>query len=238
MDVAPMLPVGGEEFTRLVLLGPSGTMLVVTVSLPPLPRLRFVASARPVDEAGFVRVEPLELRFVEGPAAGERCTYDLVRRRAIDAVVMVAYARTAQGVDVFLRSALRPPLALRDDGVALEAGLWELPAGLVERGEEPREAASRELEEELGFQVPPGDLAPLGGPVVPAPALIGERQWGFAADVTALTRGEPPLDGGLLEQGGVVTRVDARALDDALGAAELVDAKTELFLRRFLRSAR
>jgi 8-oxo-dGTP pyrophosphatase MutT (NUDIX family) len=214
-------------------------MTAVSASLPPLPRLRFVASAKPARGEAFVRVEPFELRFVEGPASGQRCDYDLVRRRAIDAVVMVAFTRPSEGrFDVFLRSALRPPLALRDDGVALEPGLWELPAGLVERGESPRAAAARELFEELGLRVTEEELVPLGGAVVPAPALIGERQWGFAVDVTDRERSEPELDGGLLELGGVVARVDAQSFVERLADEALVDAKTELFLGRFLRSVR
>ena len=38
--------------------------------------------------------------------------------------------------------------------------LWELPAGSVDPGEEPDQAASRELEEETGYR--PGRLEPLG----------------------------------------------------------------------------
>ena len=37
--------------------------------------------------------------------------------------------------------------------------LWELPAGLVEEGEEPEECARRELGEEVGYE--PGELIPL-----------------------------------------------------------------------------
>lgn len=237
MGVAPMGSLGCEEFTRLVLLDPSGTMPEVSFSLPPLPRLRFVASAQGSDAPPFLRVEGQELAFTEGPASGGRCRYDLVRRRAIDAAVVVAYVRTTSGsVAVFLRSALRPPLALRDDDVTLDAGLWELPAGLIERGEDPREAAARELFEEVGVRVAPEALVPLGGAVVPMPAVIGERQFGFSVDVTGLPVEEPSLDGGMLELGGAVVCVDAHALASHLDHDPLVDAKTELFLRRFLRS--
>jgi ADP-ribose pyrophosphatase len=212
-------------------------MPTVSFSLPPLPRLRFVASAEHANTPAFVRVEAQRLAFVEGPQAGRACRYDLVRRRAIDAAIIVAFTRTPTGRrEVFLRSAIRPPLALRDDGVALEPGLWELPAGLVEADEAPREAAARELHEELGIRVDPSSLVALGGPVVPMPALIGERQFGFAVDVTGVAIEEPGLDGSLLELGGEVIRADADALADHFDRAPLVDAKTELFLRRFLRS--
>ncbi len=180
-------------------------------------------------------METHELHFEEGPARGRSCAYDIVRRRAVDAVVLVAFARRpGGGRDVFLRSALRPPLALRDDGVPIEAGLWELPAGLVEPGESPAVAAARELEEELGFAVSPEALRLLGAPVLPAPALIAERQFGFAVDVTDLEPRDPGLDGSLIELGGAIVRIEAGAAVRALAEEGLVDAKTELFLNRFL----
>jgi ADP-ribose pyrophosphatase len=229
---------GCEEFTSLVLLCPSGTMHAVSFSLPPLPRLPFVATAEHAALPTFVRVEAHALTFTAGPGAGRSCRYDLVRRRAIDAAVIVAFTRTNAGRrSVYLRSAVRPPLALRDDSVTLDAGLWELPAGLVEHGEAPAEAAARELHEELGLRVDVPALVPLGGAVVPAPALIGERQFGFAVDVTGLPREEPALDGSLLELGGEVILVDAADLAAHLERDPIVDAKTELFLQRFLRSS-
>lgn len=44
---------------------------------------------------------------------------------------------------------------------ALEAIIWEIPAGTLESGEEPMTAAERELREEIGYH--PQNLIPLGG---------------------------------------------------------------------------
>jgi 8-oxo-dGTP diphosphatase len=48
-------------------------------------------------------------------------------------------------------------LTQRKSGTHLE-GLWELPGGKVQPGEDPREALRRELEEELGIEVSVGEI--------------------------------------------------------------------------------
>jgi len=48
-----------------------------------------------------------------------------------------------------------------------DKGVWSLPKGTVESGEEPLDTAKREFREETGFAVPEGELIDLGEAVYP-----------------------------------------------------------------------
>jgi ADP-ribose pyrophosphatase len=54
----------------------------------------------------------------------------------------------------------------------IEAFTWEIPGGMVDQGEEPAQAAVRELREETGYA---GDAPVLLGSVTPNPALFNNR---------------------------------------------------------------
>jgi ADP-ribose diphosphatase len=60
---------------------------------------------------------------------------------------------------------------LRNYRVALGETLWEIPAGTLEPGEPPTEAAVRELEEETGYRA--GRWARLGE-LIPSPGVMSE----------------------------------------------------------------
>ncbi len=189
------------------------------------------AEARPT--GGFLNLRRVDLVARRAGAADSApFAYDLATRSALDAVVIAAHFAGPDGPSVYLRTAVRPPCALRPIPPFHDGSLWELPAGLVEPDEEPAETAARELEEELGFRATAGDMRPLGHWTFPAPGILGERHLFFAVQVDPARRGEPTEDGSVLEQGALVLAVP---LADALAhcrAGALRDAKTELGLRR------
>jgi ADP-ribose pyrophosphatase len=211
--------------------------------LPPPPRIALAIARDRTRESradgGFMNVRRMDLvaRYPDG-SASETFAYDVVEREAIDAVAIVAYARAETGeLEVYLRTAARVPLILRDGFGVEEGNMWEIPAGLIDDGESPAQAAARELEEELGFRAEPNDLEELGGWVWPVPGFIAERHFYFCVDVTALRRGEPTEDGSPLERGASIERVPLASVLARCREGRLRDAKTELALRRFAERA-
>lgn len=184
------------------------------------------------DQRGFLKVRRVDLVAKREDGTRSRSfPYDVLDRTAIDAAVMVAHHMVDGRVHVYLRSAVRPPLALRRRD-PVSPNIWELPAGLIEPGERPAAAAAREVEEELGFAVKEADMVPLGPSAYPAPGFIGELHFYFHVLVDPKDRATPGGDGSPLEEGA---RIESIALDDALEACrrgEVPDAKTELALRR------
>jgi len=213
--------------------------------LPPLPRI--LLAQEPHAEPGspaFLRVLRVMLRatFPDGERS-EPFSYDIVARDRLDAVVIAAHFRDERGArHVYLRSSVRPPVALRNRATSPVAerddlgNLWELPAGLVEVDEQSPEGllrcAARELHEELGFEVDPRALAPLGPSSFPAPGMVGERHFFFHVTVDPTRRVAPTEDGSVLERKATITSLP---LDEALALARsghIEDEKTELALRR------
>jgi ADP-ribose pyrophosphatase len=211
-------------------------------TLPEAPKVELETISETLHgEGGFLVLRRTELVTIRMGARSAGFAYDAVHRRALDASVMVAHHRHEGRVCVWLRSSLRPPVALRDDvqdasgapsSPPLSPVLWEVPAGLIEPGETPRAAAVREIAEELGFDVAEEAVHELGPTAHPAPALIGELHYFFHVEVDPKTRTEPAGDGSAVEAGAVVVAVP---LDEALAACRrghIRDEKTELALRR------
>jgi ADP-ribose pyrophosphatase len=103
--------------------------------------LEEVIARREVFRGGYLRVEELAIRLPDG-------------RRAIREVVRVRDAVAVLPVDGHGRVHL-----VRQHRPAIGRTILEAPAGVIEPGEEPQDAASRECEEEIGLR--PGRLVPL-----------------------------------------------------------------------------
>ncbi len=201
--------------------------------LPEAPKVELeVVQDRSEEREGFLTVRRFDMVAVRGSSRSAPFRYDILDRRALDACVMVAHHEANGTVEVYLRSAVRPPLALRPREPRASAVLWEVPAGLIEPDESPRSAAARELAEELGFTLPEERLEPLGAWSVPAPGFIGEVHHYFHVRVDPKTRARPGGDGSPLEEDALVVSVPLATALAACKDGAIRDAKTELALRR------
>ncbi|MFO0589106.1 MAG: NUDIX hydrolase [Polyangiaceae bacterium] len=213
--------------------------------LPPPPPHTLLGDETPVPSGPpflTVRRAMYRLRFTNGEVS-EPFAYDIVERTRLDAVIIAAHFRGTDGKrHVYLRSALRPPVAtrVREDSPVRErddlGSMWELPAGLVEVDERSPEGlvacAVRELHEELGFDVAPADVRALGPSAFPAPGMVGERHFYFHVEVAPDARKIPLEDGSPLERHAQVISAPLDELLDVARRGGLEDLKTELGLRR------
>ena len=209
--------------------------------LPPVPAIQIEVARDRTPESrasgGFLDVRRLDLsvRYPDGTTS-RPFSYDIADRRALDAVIIAAHFMEAGLLHVYLRSAVRPPCALRAIPPAHDGGLWELPAGLVEPDETFVGAAVRELTEELGFTVHESAMRPLGPWTFPAPGIIGERHIYFAVEVDPRTRETPTEDGSALEREAAIVALPVRDALEHCRTGAIPDAKTELALRRLAES--
>jgi ADP-ribose pyrophosphatase len=212
--------------------------------LPPLPTIRVRISRDRTPGAlatgGFLNVSRFDLSvaYPDGTES-EAFQYDVASRAALDSSIIAAYFVEGGVPHVYLRSAVRPPCAIRalsrgaTDGDT-QGGLWELPAGLVEPDEDPAAAAARELGEELGFAATAGAMKPLGPYTFPVPGMIAERNYFFSVEVDPRARARPTEDGSPLEREAVICALPLVEVLAHCATGAIRDAKTELAVRRLV----
>jgi len=103
--------------------------------------------------------------------------------------------------------------------------MWELPAGKVDAGETPLQAAKRELIEETGYRAKKWEKL---ATIFPSPGFVAERMTVFLA--TGLTAGKAtPMDDERIE-----TRwYTSRQLAEMIRAGKIEDAKTMIGFYRW-----
>lgn len=184
-------------------------------------------------EPGFLELRRVELvaHYPDGTES-EPFSYDIVRRRCLDAAIVCAHFLREGTRHVVLRSCIRPPAASRPMAPAHDAMFWELPAGLIEPGENPRVAAARELYEEVGAKLEPSALRELGPWMFPVPGMIGEVHAYFHAEVDPAALHPPPGDDSPLEYGAALVMLPLREALEHCMSGRIRDLKTEVGLRR------
>lgn len=167
--------------------------------------------------------DPVEImwegRFITARREG-RWEY-VSRSRGIEAAVILAVDEAGDGPHVLLVSQYRVPL---------KAHCLELPAGLIgddHAGEDPAEAAARELEEETGYR--PGRMENLGR-FFSSPGMVSESFTLFRAhDLVRTGRG-----GGTADENILVHRVPLQGVPAFVAARRAegmaVDVKLLLLL--------
>ena len=121
-------------------------------------------------------------------------------------------------------------LLIRNRRYAVGETLVELPAGTLEKGEDPMNCAGRELVEETGFLA--GRLKSLGD-FYTSPGILSEKMYAFAA--YDLTRAKASLED------GEEIEIAPAALDEAIDMirfGQIKDAKTIATLLMYERFAK
>jgi ADP-ribose pyrophosphatase len=98
--------------------------------------------------------------------------------------------------------------------------LWELPAGRIDEGETPLQAAKRELGEETGYRAKKWQSL---GAFFPSPGFLAEKMTIYLA--TELTEGkQTPMEDERIEPKWFT----AREIDGLIEAGKVLDAKTQI----------
>lgn len=188
---------------------------------------------------GFLFVKRNKVNFHFPSKKTKSYTVDVAERKRLHAVAVVPYRHIDDQTLIYLRSAIRPAIAIQEDtietgAISYDGNLWEIPAGLIESNEDAHITAQRELMEEMGFDLPNHRISRLGYASHSAVGICGETISFFAANVANIGQTIPSLDGSPMEEGAAIYAITADDAMNAILSGEITDMKTELGIRRFL----
>lgn len=211
--------------------------------LPPPPTISILEeSSEILPKTGFLRIKRSNIVFHYPDGSSDPFTVDQLVRKVNDSVGILAWFIQDNKPHIYLRSAIRPALILREySGTGLPedknvANLWEIPAGGIEPNEHSREgilrAASRETKEELGFELDESRFSFLGNRIFLDVGSSGVRMYLLSCTVYPPSRKEPETDGSPMEKYGKVISVSLEEALKAIENGEIIDTYTEIGIRR------
>ncbi len=204
-----------------------------------------IDSDETVGAGGFLAIRRLRMRNrrADGSVSPGYVCDAIARPYGQDAVVVVVYAGTPDGVQILVRDGLRPALMFGRDPAraplpepAPTMFLTELVAGILEPGDTGidglRRRAAHEVEEEAGFTVEPASVSLLGAGMYPSPGSMVEKFYFTAVEVDPVAQHALLGDGSPMEEGASTRWLPLDHAIDACLRGELTDLKTEMGLRR------
>ena len=202
------------------------------------------------ESKGFLKAKSFKVKFSQCNQSAE-ATIDYIDRKSKDAVCIVPYETVrSQNVDttvLYLRSCLRATIELcskrKEDCEFVQKGMklnhtgnqWEFPAGMIDGEESVKDAACRELEEELGIYVSPAHIKELGPPIFTSAGLAPEKIYFQLAEVNSKYMKDIATlagDGSAMEKFGQKATVTISEALELCNNGIISDAKTTVAIYR------
>lgn len=184
-------------------------------------KVTVISEERVYDE--YLKIDKGIVKHEKNGSIEEYSRFKLYRPDAVACLVL-----NTETNKFILVKQFRFPIAHREDDNVLEVA-----AGKIDENETPREAAVRELKEELGYEIDPEKLEDAHS-LYASPGYSTEKIHFFIAYVTNDMK---ISDGGGLEsehEDIEIVEIDADSLVDMVNGGEITDLKTYSIITRYI----